>query len=276
MAKKQRIVIIGVGGIGKALLPTLSMYLNYDDSTKYTMVLVDGDTYEPSNANRQSFGESQMRWFLEAARDYMTDEAGLEMIHKAEEQILGLGNKAEVSARRLRDQFRNLSFEVIPAFLAGPDDEIQPGQDVRQIAEVLQEGDIVFSCVDNHKTRLNLSQHAQSMRDVKIFTGSNDLVNGHVYLFVRRKGKNLFQPIEEVHQEIKQAKTAKAPHEMSCEELAVAGGEQIVITNAAAANEILKLFYAEQQRKNSLNEVLFCIQAFGNTQGPATVSFTHK
>ena len=53
---KSRLVIIGIGGLGSQLLPTLLQWLNFEKEQIFESVwLVDGDKYEESNLNRQVF-----------------------------------------------------------------------------------------------------------------------------------------------------------------------------------------------------------------------------
>ena len=47
--------IIGLGGIGSVLSNTLSRYINSKETSHVTMNLVDGDTYELKNTERQEF-----------------------------------------------------------------------------------------------------------------------------------------------------------------------------------------------------------------------------
>jgi molybdopterin/thiamine biosynthesis adenylyltransferase len=78
------IKVIGIGGIGCALLPHLACYLQArGESARLT--LVDGDAFERKNADRQAFAE--------------------------------LGNKAKVKATELARQFDGLSFRSIPEFV---------------------------------------------------------------------------------------------------------------------------------------------------------------
>jgi len=82
----MRVKVIGIGGIGGCLLPVLCKFLNYyDKQGNVDVVLVDGDAYESDNAKRQFFNE--------------------------------LGNKAEVTAARLGEQFPNLHFEFISEYI---------------------------------------------------------------------------------------------------------------------------------------------------------------
>ena len=76
--------IIGIGGIGCALLPYLARYLQ-SSWEPARLTLVDGDAFEARNGDRQAFSE--------------------------------LGNKAKVKAMELARQFGGLSFRAIPGFV---------------------------------------------------------------------------------------------------------------------------------------------------------------
>lgn len=54
----ERIVLVGLGGIGSQLVPSLVRYLAAKPEPRPVLVLVDGDAYEPSNRTRQVFPES--------------------------------------------------------------------------------------------------------------------------------------------------------------------------------------------------------------------------
>ena len=73
----MKIKVIGIGGIGGALLPVLTRYLNfaYSDSE---VTLIDGDNYESKNKERQEFDS--------------------------------LGNKAQVTVERIASLFDNILF----------------------------------------------------------------------------------------------------------------------------------------------------------------------
>jgi len=78
------IKVIGIGGIGCALLPYLARYLQAGREPA-RLTLVDGDAFEARNADRQAFPE--------------------------------LGNKAKVKAMELARQFEDLSVRALPEFV---------------------------------------------------------------------------------------------------------------------------------------------------------------
>lgn len=88
MAKKPlKIKIIGTGGIGLCLLPTLCRYLNYNGE-KYPSVevsLIDGDSFEERNRERQDF--------------------------------VDVGPKASITAAEYRDKFPRLTIWDHPVYI---------------------------------------------------------------------------------------------------------------------------------------------------------------
>jgi len=83
--KTQRIVICGLGGIGSILSEHVSRFLNYNKSSIFEVLLVDGDKYKPKNLERQDF--------------------------------ITFGNKAEIKKNELGSKFPNMIFESFPKFV---------------------------------------------------------------------------------------------------------------------------------------------------------------
>jgi len=86
MNQGLEIKVIGIGGIGCALLPFLCRYLA-SEGERARITLVDGDDFESRNAARQGFER--------------------------------LGNKAKVKAEELAREFPTLSFRAIPEYVTG-------------------------------------------------------------------------------------------------------------------------------------------------------------
>ena len=91
----MEIKLIGIGGIGCALLPFLARYLNYRGE-RVRITLIDGDEFQRSNADRQAFGT--------------------------------LGNKAKIKAAELAREFEGISFRAIPDFIT----ETNIGQHIQE------------------------------------------------------------------------------------------------------------------------------------------------
>ena len=76
----ERIVLVGLGGIGSQLLPPLVRYLACRPEPRPLLVLVDGDAYEPGNRTRQAFpddaiGTNKAEALAEAYRGGLTIQA---------------------------------------------------------------------------------------------------------------------------------------------------------------------------------------------------------
>ena len=53
-------MLIGCGGIGSQLLPSLVRYLSFRPEPRPLLVLVDGDVFEPANRSRQLFPDDAL------------------------------------------------------------------------------------------------------------------------------------------------------------------------------------------------------------------------
>jgi molybdopterin/thiamine biosynthesis adenylyltransferase len=201
---------IGIGGIGCALLPFLCRYLQYSGEPA-RITLIDGDRFERGNAPRQAF-------------------------HR-------LGNKAEVKARELAQEFEALSLRSTPEF-------VTPENAARLIAP----GDWVLLMVDNHASRQLVSDHAGALSDLTLISGGNDYEDGNVQVYVRRDGQDLTPSLSRYHPEIAQPRD-RNPAEMSCEELMAQGAPQLLFTNLMVASLMLNAFYALRQGGVNYSEV---------------------
>lgn len=142
-----------------------------------------------------------------------------------------LGNKAEVTSETLAKRFPRLEIEAKPVYLSAENAFV-----------FIREGDIVFSCVDNHATRRILSEHCASLSSVVLISGGNEYADGNVQVYVRREGRNVTPPLTHLHPEIANPQ-GRHPEEMSCEELARAGSPQLIFTNLSAASLMLNAFW---------------------------------
>jgi molybdopterin/thiamine biosynthesis adenylyltransferase len=194
----MNIVLIGLGGIGSILCERLARYLKYSAEPGVSLLLVDGDSYEAKNFQRQDFTR--------------------------------MGNKAEVKAADIKMQFPGLVVSSFPAFV-----------NETTLAQVIKEGSIVFLCVDNHKTRMIVSNYCENLKNVTLISGGNELEDGNVQLYVRKDGADLTPSLCKYHPEIANPDD-KLPEEMSCEELAQSD-PQLYFTNLSVATIMCWAFY---------------------------------
>lgn len=221
--KIERIAIIGCGGIGSYLAIPLVRFLCSleEDKRPKELVFVDGDKYEESNTNRQEFILQQIGQ-----------------------------NKADAQAFRYSRVYGEaMDFDAVQEYIGEGN-----------VASVIPENTAVFMCVDNHVCRRIVSKHCQSMQNVILITGGNELVDGNVQIYMKVDGKELFNPIEKRHPEILTANDGDRSA-MSCEELAqLPSGGQIIFTNAFAALIMCTMFYNVVVReKTEWQEVFFDI-----------------
>lgn len=213
--KKYNIVVIGLGGVGSILIERLCRFLNFSNETTADILLVDGDTYEAKNYERQEFAR--------------------------------LGNKADIKAGELEIKFNKLRFDAFEEY-------INEGN----VNSVIPEGSIVFMCVDNHKTRMIVSNYTQTLQDVILISGGNEFTDGNVQLYVRKDGQDLTPDLCKYHPEIANPDD-KLPTEMSCEELSVSE-PQLYFTNLGVATIMCWTFYnAVVKESYERSEVYFDI-----------------
>jgi predicted dinucleotide-binding enzyme len=213
--------LIGVGGIGTNLLPSLVRYLAYQRQDAVTLTLIDGDRFEARNAERQIF------------------------------QMEDQGNKAEAMARMLlgAGMFEGITVRAIPEFVTSAN-----------VRDVVRRHDIVLLAVDNHKTRWLVAQRCKQLWDVTLISGGNDFVDGSVLIHMRRGRKNLTNPIDVWHPEIRFPKDTNPGEDPSCLELAAGGEPQLVVANMAAALGMEMALYQVLEGRIPPEEIYFDVE----------------
>lgn len=207
----MNIKIIGAGGIGTALVFPLARYLNFGSHTNVHLTVIDGDSYESKNKDRQSFNE--------------------------------FGNKAQVTVKSLKASFPNL-------FLKAEKEYVTPDS----VGYLMGEDNIIFLCVDNHKTRKLVSEYCTELKNVVLISGGNALTDGNMQIYIRQNGLDITLPISsDFHPEISSPKD-KRPDEISCDEQ-VASEPQLIFTNLTIAVLMLNAFYTYTQNKIQYDEV---------------------
>ncbi len=211
-----KIKVIGIGGIGGCLLPILLRFLAFSVPKESRVTLIDGDSYETKNRDRQEFND--------------------------------FGNKALVSRRRLESGYHAEGDCLM--IITSVEEYITS----RNASALIREGDIVFLCVDNHATRKVVSDRCAELNTVCLISGGNDLTDGNVQIFIRLQGENKTLPLASAyHPEIEYPQDTP-PDELGCEE-AMESSPQILITNNAVAATMLNAFLGFLQGKLPYDEV---------------------
>ena len=141
-----------------------------------------------------------------------------------------IGNKADIKADELEVKFENITFDVVESYI---------NED--NVKDIIESGDIVFICVDNHKSRMVINNYCKTLDDVTIISGGNELTDGNAQLYVRQGGVDLSPDLCAYHPEIANPDD-KLPDEMSCEELSKSE-PQLYFTNLGVATLMCWLFY---------------------------------
>ena len=167
-----------------------------------------------------------------------------------ERQVFGqIGNKAIVKERELRIKFDKTKVDSISEFINN-----------NNITNIIQNKDVIFLCVDNHKTRKIVSDYCKTLSDVTLISGGNEFTDGNVQIYVKKGGKDLTPDLCAYHPEIDNPDD-KLPEEMSCEELAQSD-PQLFFTNLGAATFMCWAFYNVVVNGDyRISEVYFDIQS---------------
>ena len=215
------------------------------------LILVDGDEFEPRNAERQSF--------------------------------TALGNKAEVKAEALTPYFEKTFVApkaqmVVDQF---EDPELEETEDAITASALMQDGDVVFAVVDNFAARKVLFDAAREFDNIDVFTGGNDEnLYGSVYHYQRRNGEDITDHPAEYHEQLINPPD-RNPALMSCQEKAeLAGGTQLIAVNFTVAGVLLIRYQhtiIDGNDPRPAGEILFdfglgMAQASDRTADPVSVS----
>ncbi|MHA1802242.1 MAG: ThiF family adenylyltransferase [Candidatus Heimdallarchaeaceae archaeon] len=163
------------------------------------------------------------------------------------QEFIDLGDKAEIKYLELTSKFNRITFDYIPEYLTEDN-----------IPEYLNEGDIIFICVDNHKTRNLINSYAQTLKNVTVISGGNEFTDGNVQIYIRKGGVDLTPNLCAYHPEIESPED-KLPTELSCEQLAQSD-PQLYFTNMGVSTIMCWAFYnsvVKQQLERS--EIYFDI-----------------
>jgi molybdopterin/thiamine biosynthesis adenylyltransferase len=203
-----RFVIVGVGGTGGWLAMGLAATIEWTPSIDpKVLILVDGDNFEPKNQSRQHF--------------------------------MAMGNKAQVRAAELQPMYPSTFIVPDERWVVDnkPDEEIENTK-VVEARELLKEDDlyVVFTAVDNFKTRADIVAAAAEKDNIDLFlVGNDDEYFGSVYHYRRRDGADITANPLEFKPELFDPED-RNPGLMSCQErAAVDGGTQFIWTNMAVA-----------------------------------------
>jgi len=200
--KEINIKIVGLGGIGSWLVQFMAKYARFTmlQNKKITITCIDGDSYDSLNRPRQNFKN--------------------------------LGNKARIKMLELKAEYdsyvpqgyelKNFAFDYKDEYVS--EDNING---------LILDGDVVFLCVDNHKSRSLVSKHCKKLENIILISGGNDITVGNIQIYQKKEGEEITSDLCDYHPEIENPRD-KAPYEKSCEELQESE-PQLIFTNIVVA-----------------------------------------
>jgi len=203
--------LIGLGGVGSIVAPYCATFLASLD-TNARLVLIDGDSYEPSNTTRMLFRRC--------------------------------GNKAAVTREQLLPRFQesNLTLAAIEEFVT-PENVgrlVQAGD----IALLAVDNHATRKLVNDHCAALPDVCLISGGNDGRGKDASGTVQRGtygNVQAYLRRNGHDTTPPLTRHHPEIAQP-ADRLPADLSCTELLVSS-PQILFANLATASALLATFW---------------------------------
>ena len=206
------IKLIGAGGVGGIVARYSAIYCASLDCNA-RLLLIDGDTFEPSNASRMFFGS--------------------------------YGNKAEVIRQELLPRFTESRLSLMAI------EEYVSRKNIKRL--IHDGDTVLLTVDNHATRKLVSDYCAKQLKDVCLISGGNDGVGrdasgrmlrgtyGNVQIYLRRGGKDVTPPLTRNHPEI-QKPSDRLPTEKSCTELVVSF-PQILFTNLMVASAILNAFW---------------------------------
>jgi hypothetical protein len=184
---------------------------------------------------------------------YLIDGDEFELANKERMAFKEIGNKALIKEAELAELFGDrVVYRTIPDYVTRTN-----------IQNLIQKNDIVFLCVDNHKTRKLMSEFCEKIPDILLISGGNDGIEdgkpgtfGNVQIYWRENEKNRTNNLTQFHQEIKHPKDVSPGDETgeSCAAL-INRVPQLAFTNLAVASAMLSTFYIWASGKLNYEEL---------------------
>lgn len=201
------VTIVGLGGVGSIVARYAAVFMaSLPDSS--SMLLVDGDKFEPGNASRMLFGK--------------------------------YGNKAKVIRRELIPRFKNSRLGIASVSKYLTDENISGIIWPDNIIILCVDNHATRKLVNDHCSKLKNIVLISGGNDGvgKDSTGAvRRGTYGNVQIYIRKGGRDITPPLDRFHPEIEHPKD-KMPHELNCTEL-VTSKPQILFSNLAVASGML-------------------------------------
>jgi hypothetical protein len=204
--------VVGLGGVGGPVARYLAVYLAAQPLAT-RLVLIDGDSFEPSNASRMLFGNC--------------------------------GNKAAVLQEELLPRVAESPLTLLAL------EEYVTAENISRL--ILDDDVVILAVDNHATRKLVNDHCATRLRNVCLISGGNDGVSappggrvhrgtyGNVQIYLRRDGQDASPSLARYHPEIAQP-ADQHPLDKSCTDLVVSV-PQILFTNLLVATSILGSFW---------------------------------
>lgn len=169
---------------------------------KGQICLCDGDKYTESNMNRQQFPPDAINH-----------------------------NKADVQKVIWSAMYPMLQIVSFSEFIVK-----------KNVDTIIREGDIVFTCVDNHPCRVLIDKHTDKFDNVVVIGAGNELFDGNAHVKLRIDGLAASESFLQRHPETEKIKEGDRTG-VGCEDLIKSGSTQLLVTNFVAATCSLMAFH---------------------------------
>jgi hypothetical protein len=232
----RRVVVIGAGGVGSCLLEPLAIFLSACD-TNDSLLIVDGDEFNPSNAYRVC--------------------------------IPDMCNKAYAWAEKIRGLFPNIVPDSAGQYVTDKNigSIIPNGSTVFLCVDNHATRKLVSEHCENLANVLLISGGNDGVNDYE------DGTCGTVQVFHRKNGETVCgSPLGKYHPDI-QNPADKNPADMDCNELVAGGEPQILFANMMVASLMLNAFARILMKKSKgtcYDEVAFDL--YENSAQPIWIS----
>lgn len=200
------------------------------------IVLVDGDEYSPRNALRQGHasGSKMENWF------YELEHSAIRKTFCRFPQLLGYnmyinpGNMGKIIPQFPDRNLANSGGAL--ASVLGTESEL-----IRVTYPGARDVPVIFLCVDNLKTRYEVSKYVESFANVLLIHGGNEKTTGEVAVYERRDGVALDPNLPDVFPNIT-ADADKRPDEVDPCTYISPHHDQVSDTNEMIAIHMRRLF----------------------------------
>ena len=191
----MKFIFIGMGGTNSLAIRPFLMFLNSTEIPNKEVLIIDGDSYESKNLERQDFNPL--------------------FINK---------NKAETKAKEFKSLFPGIIVKAVPKYI-----------DEDSVDYHIVAGDVVFLAVDCLKTRKLVDDFAQTLSNILIVSMGNEMTDGDVQVFCKVNGEVLTPSIQDGHPEISKATVKSRSKMSCEEIAALPSGGQLIFANLQAA-----------------------------------------